>query len=264
MRELSTEHARYCLARLGLVAEDIDVAPYEKRADLRARWLSEEYLFEAKSREPHSGWLALRKQAIAEIGASTSRPVEPWNSLASTIEEAYDQLMATPCSKNAFRILWVVAPNLDDSFVIACLEKRLLGTKCLTAVADPNALVMPRMLDCYHYSQNGFERCPHLDGAILSSIEGGRLYLNYYSPNHLRFRTSYLYKKFAEKSAVVDPEIEVEKGNALMLANDFCGPRDGGHQWEYLKQKYSLLTCEAIESQFNSLLVLPSRMLGGT
>src|SRR5450432_1507003 len=173
MRELSTEHARTNLSAEGFHVEDIPVEPPAKRADLRLRFGDEEYLVEAKLRGPHGSWREFLSKARAEGSAAMSRLVDPWSALSSMITEANEQLLATPASSEAFRVLWAVALDDDQKFVIACLEKRLLGTELLVSIGRDD-LYNPKMLECYHYASNDFERCPEIDAAVLGTSEGGK------------------------------------------------------------------------------------------
>ncbi|WP_437328862.1 hypothetical protein [Sorangium sp. So ce381] len=256
MREPSTEHARTFFSSLGCEVEDISVVEGQKRADLRAIWNEEEYVVEAKFREPHREWHAARERAHANGYATTSREIEPWTILSNTIIKARAQLVATPASPEAFRILWVVALHQDDRFVIDCMEKQLLGTHLLFALRD--LYKSPEPLKCYYYNDNEFERCPEIDAAMLCTREGGQLFVNHHSPNLDRFRSSHVYSRVHEKGAVVDAEILARDGRALMLDTDFKNPRVGNSQWEYIRNKYGVLTSKAIESQFFGVAIVPA------
>src|SRR3569832_1712923 len=104
--ELSKRHASAFLSEQGFRVEEIEVVPGEERAALRAAWSGDEYVFEAKMRTEHQAWLDTVEKARREGFASTSREVDPWNAISSMIRKALDQLVATPSSKDAFRILW--------------------------------------------------------------------------------------------------------------------------------------------------------------
>ncbi|AUX46897.1 uncharacterized protein SOCE26_084070 [Sorangium cellulosum] len=253
MREPSTEHARLFFTSLGCEVEDIAVVEGQKRADLRVTWKEEEYVVEAKFREPHREWHAAREHARANGYATTSRDIEPWTVLSNTITKARAQLVSTPASPDAFRVLWVVALHGDDRFVIDCTEKKLVGTRLLFALRD--FYEPPEAIECYYYDDNEFERCPEIDAAMLCTREGGRLFVNHHSPSRERFRSSYVYSTVNKKGAVVDAEILVKNGHALMLDVDFKNPRAGNGQWEYIKDKYGVLTSAAIESQFFGIAI---------
>jgi len=260
MREQSTEHARANLVAEGFHVEDIAVEPPAKRADLRLRFTDEEYLLEAKLRRPHGSWREFMAKARTEGSASMSRTVDPWSALSSTITEANEQLLATPASAGAFRMLWAIALDDDQKFVIACLEKRLLGTELLVAVSR-NDLYNLKMLECYYYASNDFERCPELDAAVLGTEEGGKLFVNYFSKKRESFRRSHMYRMFAARNAVIDPELVAAQGGALMLASDFVGPRGNRTQWEYLKERYGVLTSVSVDSQFDGIVSIPREWL---
>lgn len=257
MREQSTEFVRLVLTQEGFNVEDIEVCPNEKRADLLVSYDSEEYIVEAKSRAPHRGWNELMKQVKTEGCATTSRHIDPWSALSSTILEAYQQLLSTPASAEAFRVLWWVALHDDGAFVKACMEKRLIGTEGLAAIDWPdgaNMLDKPfKIIDCHYHGSNDFERCPKLDAAVVGTQEGGNLLVNMHSEQRVRFRRSRLHAMFAKYNAVIDAEIAEQSGKAFMLGRDFVGPRNGKSQWAYIRDKYGVGTSVMKDSQFNAL-----------
>ena len=243
----------------GFVVEDIPVAPPENRADLRLWSGNEEYVLEAKLREPHEGWLALAAKVRAleaEGYASVTREVNPWNSLSSTIRGANRQLISTPAGPDAFRILWVIALHDDEEFVVSCLRKRLLGCQLLTTV-DLKAPTTVKTIECYHYSSNDFERCPDMDAAVIGTRGGGSLLVNYFGARQDSLRCSKLYRMFRDCNAVVDPELEVAEGRAYLLGRDFNVRRDGKAQWSYLKGRYGVGTSVMHETQFSGILSIP-------
>jgi hypothetical protein len=256
MREASTEHARLVLAGEGFKVEDIPEAPPNKRADLRVWAGEEEYIVEAKLRAPHDGWLELMKKVGAEGYASTSRQIDPWSSLSSTILQAHAQLAATPAGPGAFRVLWAVALHADDGFVISCLEKRLLGSVQIVLI-DPMALKVGDIVTCYHHASNDFERCPQLDAAVLGTRTGANLFINYFSERRAALRASRLHGVFDAHGAVVDPEVQAASGKAYMLGNDFEGPRDGKTQAAYLRKKHGIMGNVMMEFQFAGMAMVP-------
>ena len=258
MREPSTEHARIVLAAEGFTVTDIPAEPPAKRADLRLWFGREEYVVEAKLREPHAGWLELLKQVAQEGYASTSRPINPWNSLSSTLTDAHEQLVATPAGESAFRVLWLVALHDDDDFVISCVEKRLLGSVEVIAI-DPVKLSVSESRVCYHHGSNDFERCAGIDAAVLGTRKGANLFVNYFSVKRNAFRSARLHSMFAAHGAVVDPEMHVASGTAYMLGRDFLGPRDGQSQWKYLYERYGIRTTVMQEFQFAAMAAISVR-----
>jgi hypothetical protein len=263
MTELSKEHARSFFSSQGFAVEDIPTAgdQGEQRADLRVSFDGEEYLVEAKVREPHREWQATIQRAETDGFASTSRSIEPWWLLAKRISEAHAQLVATPASPDAFRVLWVVALHGDADFVISCVEKQLTGVRQLFAFrAEPFTQDLggaPQAQYCYYFEDNDFERYPEIDAAMLCMREGGQLFVNHFSPNRERFRRSRLHSVVNSAGAVVDAEVRVRNGQALMLDTDFRGPRGGGAQQSYLREKHGLLVSVAMESQFHGVAVIP-------
>lgn len=252
MRELSTEHARKQLSLMGFAVSDIGIVPNEKRADLLASFEEEEYVIEAKLREPHSKWKSLIEDVSKNGTSNISRDVKPWNALSSTIKEAYLQLQDTPASPNAFRLLWIVAPHNDSEFVIKCLKIRLLGTADLVIINGFDC--QPSIKKCYHYFSNDFERSPQLDAVVIGDKKSGQLLVNCYSKNKATFRASKLYTFLDKSNAVIDPEIHSKDGSYLIISTEFNGIRDGKSQWQYLKDKYGIQTSLMYGSYFNGLV----------
>lgn len=260
MPELSVVHAMEAFNAMGFEVTAIPTAAPAQRADLRVTWGDhEEYIVEAKLREPSAAWKELLAAAREQGTAHTTRPVRSWSALRAMARKAYQQLISTPARDDAFRLLWWVAPHDEGDFVVACLEKCLNGVEPLTVVADLEA--PPSMLDCYYHSPNCFEQCPQLAGAVLAREAGGRLVVNSFYSKPEQFRNSNLYKRFASVGAVVDPEEDAKVGKVLMLGRDFAGPRDGHTQWNYLREKYGVLTSVALDSQFNGVLSIARSLL---
>jgi hypothetical protein len=260
MREQSTEFVRLILDEEGFTVTDIEVCPDERRADLFVSYGSEEYIIEAKSRAPHQGWNELMKRARTEGGATTSRRIDPWNALSSTILEAYQQLLSTPAPAEVFRVLWCVVLHDDGEFVKACMKKRLLGTERLVAIELPVMASTfnkpPKIIDCHYHGSNDFERCPKLDAAVVFTREGGQLLVNMYSEQRARFRSSCLHTIFSKYNAVIDAEVAEQRGEAFMLGCDFVGPRNGKSQWVYIRDRYGVGTSIMIDQQFNALATM--------
>jgi hypothetical protein len=256
---LSTEHARSFFTSHGFAVEDIAEAEGQKRADLRITIDEEEYVVEAKFRSPHREWYEALKRAKSGEFATTTREIEPWRALSDVIRKAREQLIATPASALAFRILWVVAPHSDDDFVIACIERQLLGRRQLLVYRaedfSKNFGAPPRAQQCYYFDDNDFERYPEIDAAMLCTQEGGQLFVNHFSPNRDRFRNSRLCPAIAERGAAVDAEILTQDGRALMLDTDFSGPRGAGTQQTYLRERHDILVSVMHENHWKGVAV---------
>jgi hypothetical protein len=240
----------------GFAVEDISQAPPAKRADLRLWFGNEEYVLEAKLREPHSGWHDLMQQVAREGYGTMSREIEPWNSLSSNLLEAHEQLEATPSGSEAFRVLWLVALHDDDKFVVSCIEKRLVGEVTLLPI-DRQTLKIGDPKPCYHHAHSDFQRCRGMDAAVLGTRKGANLFVNYFSSKRGAFRHSQLHRMFAEHNAVVDPELECLRGTAFMLGDDFTGTRDGTNQWSYVKDRFGVATTVMREYQFSGMASVP-------
>lgn len=265
---MSTESARTFLTARGLVVEDIPTAEPEKRADLRARIREEEYVIEAKERDPDREWLATAERAKTDGFATGTRDIEPWWTLAKRISHAHAQLIATPADPHAFRLLWIVALHGDDRFVIKCYRRQLLGVRLVFAYNatnfETNFDTSTPSKECYYFEENDFGRYPAIDGAMLCDREGVELLVNHHSPSRDRFRNSHLYSVMDKAEAVVDAEVLSKRGRALMLDTDFDGQRGNGAQQTYIRQKYGFLVNVVAESQFHGIAVVGGASDGGT
>lgn len=249
MREKSTEYVKYRLKRFGWDAEDIKESNNSKRADLIVSIENEEYIIEAKEKAPQINWVEFKKSTESGVATSLSRQVKPWSAIAKTIKIACRQLLSTPCSNQAFRLLWIVFFG-DDDFVVDCYVKRLLGTERLSVFSGLDQSF--EIIDCHHYSHNSFSQCPFLDAAIISCTKGDRLYVNYYSEQLYRFRECRLYKLYNQRRAAIDPGLEEKSGKALMLGKDFNGCRNGKDQYEYIYKKYAIRTSLMTDYKYNA------------
>src|SRR5262249_2430742 len=111
----------------------------------------------------------------------------------------------------------------------------------------------PEACTCYYFDDNDFERYPEIDAAMLCTLEGGQLFVNHFSPNRERFRESRLYEVVNGRGAIVDAEVLTRKGQALMIGTDFGGPRGGGAQQAYLRDKCGVLVSIGIEKHFHGI-----------
>lgn len=253
--EQSKSHARDCLVAEDFSIEEIEPTPTEKRADLRAFWHNEEYVIEAKSREERKDWLEFVQKVRPGAGTSISRQVTPWSAISSTVEEACEQLLATPAQQEAFRIMWMVALHDDDRFVIKCVEKRLFGEVKVVVVKSGHDI--PQIKRCFFYAPSDFQRFPDLDAAVLSTRKGGNLCVNTFSPRVEALRSGRLYKLFASHRAVIDPEKLEATGKAFIIDKDYCYKPSAQGRWSYLKERYGVSTSVMLENQFNGLLSIP-------
>lgn len=252
MREYSAEHAKACLQEFGMTVIDIDVAQNANRADLLATYHDEHYLVEAKRREEHEDWLSLLHQAHKNGLGTLTRDVKPWNALSSMIEKAYKQLLATPAPSNSFRILWIVAPHDDSSFVLECTKMRLYGLESLVTVR--NTKTMPSVEDCYFYYPSEFERMPCLEAVVLTTDYAGKLLLNPLSSSTTRFKKSHLYLKLRQANAVVDPYEIHEQRKCFLIPPEKRKQSPNHSNWAYIKEEYGVMTCAMKQSAFNGLI----------
>jgi len=96
---------------------------------------------------------------------------------------------------------------------------------------------------------------------VLSTRKGIRLFVNSFSPNRSRFRASRLYGELEPHGAVCDPERLASEGRAFIIDEDL-GPVGNGHsRWEFLKNRYGVLTTSMIESEFRGVLSIPREEL---
>jgi hypothetical protein len=250
MRELSSEHAKYALSGLGLTVRDIETVQDEKRADIYAQYMTEDYIIEAKERYPHERWTELRKFLKPGELRSMTRTINPWNALSTTVKEACRQLDATPASETVFRVLWIVVPHDDYKFVISCYKKLFFGRARLSVLNRD--FTHASVMDCYNYYPNEFEKYTRLDGVILGNIESAQLLVNFISSRKDDFRKSYLYSALNQHNAVIDPEIMEANGKCFIIPAVSDGEKVKSKR-EYLQQNYNVLTSVMMESQFTGI-----------
>jgi hypothetical protein len=225
--------------------------PNEQRADLRARCGRKEYLIEAKHKDENGKWLDSVERMQARDSDSISRRIVPWRAIARVIEDGRDQLVATPSSPEAFRLLWMVSRHEDDEFVMECIKCRLFGVETVS-VMEAQFATKP----CFYYSYSDFRRCPEIDGAVLSIRKGSKLCVNSFSSRQEDFRTSRLYKMFEQMGSLCDPEVLEERGAAYIIGRDFTAKPTGREQWAYLRKKYGVRTTVMQRSRFDARIAL--------
>lgn len=218
--------------------EPVPEADGEERADLRAWWKdSDEYLVEAKGRLGGTEFQELVRKVSDEGMGTLSRSVETSNAFSRRLMKAAEQLQNTPAGPDVIRLIWVYADHLDGFHELECVQKRLLGDAQLVVI-DPLVPSFKGIKTCYGYHNNDFRRMPHVHGAILCAPNGFRLIVNHYSPEQDRLRSSHLYQLLTEESAVTDPALEEQGGEAWLVASDWETYGNPADSCAYVRYKY--------------------------
>ena len=226
----TVEQARSALEGLGFLVSDVRQPQLRKHADLRALCDRNDYLVEAGPRLPNERWLE-RCDVLDGSGArAIDRELRPV--FADRIRTAERHLGATPALPETIRLGWFVAEGHDEH-ALACVEACLLGTR--------NVQLPGASFECYGFSHSEFALCTDMHAAVLEDESGLRLVVNPFSRMLERVRGCSLYAELELLGAVVDPEVEVATGHALMIGADFVGQRDGRSQLAYLQRKYAQL-----------------------
>lgn len=251
--EDSAKSALLCLQDLGFRVEVVPTSNNSRRADIRAWHGDEEYIVEAKGRDLGDVIQNVHRRARAEGFAEITRLVQPSNAFSKKLLGAGNQLRQTPSGPGAFQLIWVFAAHDDENFEIECIEKRLHGIAELVVVNPKTLEVSTR--PCFYYSGNDFRRMQHVHGAILCCRSGLRLLLNSFCPSREQFRSSSLYRRFADSGVAIDPELLESDGAAFVIGADFSSNGAANAQWAYIKAKYGALTSKMMETQFNAVAV---------
>jgi hypothetical protein len=248
--EASKRHARLWLSGHGFAVSEIARVEGPRRADLRASWPPEEYALEAKGKAESKFWLRLLATARDEVSAADSRQVLYSNKISSVIRKASGQLKATPLPDTAFRIIWVLVPHGDSSFILEAFEKTLFGSRELVCVRSRSrGLPDVETKTCYYYDNCDFARSEDLDAAILATENSSRMCVNSFSGRRIALRSSRLYRIHAGCGAVIDPEIAGRRGDTLLIDESVPAVE----RQAYLQKRYRVRTNPMIEDQFVGL-----------
>lgn len=222
------------LKSIGYHVKEIEESPREKRADLRVLKNGEVYIVEVKSRLENQRLVNKLKtvkpgeiiENIDSLGKS--------NTLSAIIEEAYEQINATPKDERNFRCIWFrVTAVLGIENAGSKMESTLLGTR--------DAWVNGRedLIPCYFAGYGDFFRYEDIDGVIIDKGNKAKLIVNPFSPRYNVFEKSSLCILFKEKDAITNPKYEEKEGSAYIV-NTKLNRRNDSEIISYLNNKYSI------------------------
>jgi hypothetical protein len=225
----------------------------QKRADLKASLDNEVLIIEAKSKEPHQGYFDLLKQVQTKGYGSCTREEIAWNALSSVVEGASHQLIETPAPQSSPRILWVSCLHDDWRFVLDTFQHRLYGDVDLNLFRDTSGL--PEMVGirrCFYYNGSDFLRYQIVDAAILAGPTSAKVLVNELGNRVEQLRLTTLYMKMKEYSALCDPKLLRESGEAIAILDTSL--RDQNAKWQYLLDKYGFKTSIMHNYSYKALL----------
>ena len=214
----------------GFEVEEIEEAE-EERPDLVATDQERRYIIEIKRKfgdtRAAQRWRAkLEWGEVAEFAVSHTRQ----RTTAGRSRKAASQLAALADRDDDIRLVWHIAVGQEPEALCEQIIATLSGRR---GVVDADEL--PR-IECYFFTHSDFyTRRSRLDGAIVSTLDNGRLCINTYSDRKDMLRSSSLARHFG--SAILDPNAEESLGRCY-IADCEIDRNDEQAVIDYLRQKY--------------------------
>ena len=221
------------LERHGFSVQEICEVPGERRADLRATHNAEEYLVEVKSRIADEVYFS---ELYATGTAERKKFLGRTNAVSAQVRDGAEQLVTTPSTPEAFRLLALIAFGDDPETQASQFQATLYGTvDVLTPGEAGSAVATP----CFFFSFSEFFRLRHIDAAMIMIPGASRLCLNSFGYCLPEMRESSLTKLYAENDGLIDPSSLEAKGEAF-LADCNLDRRDEAALLRYVQEKYGL------------------------
>lgn len=209
----------------GYSVQRIMEAPPAKRADFSASADTEQLLIEVKTIVPPPVDL---QNGLAfwdtELGYR--------NKTSAILRNGGQQLVATPHTAEALRVIWFVLRHVDWEVQAEQVKATAYGSVDLIDLAET-----PMARPCYLFTFSEFWRSRDLDGIIVGNLESGRLCANPWSKRAQLFRSTTLSSFFEEMDAVSDPFKEEAEGRAF-VADVQADRRDETAVLDYVRKKY--------------------------
>lgn len=218
-----------------------------KTADFLVDDGSASYLVEVTGKEEGGFLPALLAQAKQRGVADGTRGISPSDTLDGVIRKKAAQLARTPVAAD-FQVLWLAALHPDWKHLSTLLLRTLYGVAKLTAFRSSRD--GPTFHECLYYHRFSFLRDRNLDAVVFSTKTHGMLCVNALSERAARFRETKLHKLFGSPvdparapvtTLVVPPEVDRSQHNA---------------QWQYLKDRYGLMTSVFVECEWQGFVSL--------
>ncbi|NBD13819.1 hypothetical protein [Corallococcus silvisoli] len=217
----------------------------------------EQVLLEVTEKEPMEAFAQMLHQAKEEGSATLTREISSSNRLDGVIRAKAKQL-ESPVALNGFKVLWIAGTHADSEFMTEAIFRTLYGTVRVSAVPSLDMEEMAKVgiavRYCFYYNRFTFYRARELDGVIFYGHGRGYVFVNPLGVRLKEFRVSEICSMFAraEGMRVVDPE--VQHGELDMFLGLDVDRSDGRAKWQYLREKYGVLTSPLVENQFLGLM----------
>jgi hypothetical protein len=204
-----------------------------KTADFLVEDAITTYLVEVTGKEEGEFIPALLSRTKQQGVADDTRGIGPSDTLDGIVRRKAMQLANTPVSAD-FHVLWIAAFHRDWEYLSTMLLRTLYG---VAKVASFHALLEERTIhECLYYHRFSFFRDRNLHAVVFSTETRRMLCVNALSARAEEFRRTKLHQLFAspvdparapDGVLVVPPDVDRSLPNA---------------QWQYLKDRYGLMT----------------------
>lgn len=152
-----------------------------------------------------------------------------------------------------FRLIWLLSSDSNQATKFEQFQSSLYGKVDIVNHEEDSLFAKP----CYYFTNSDFFNYKEsLDGAIVSTIQGGKLLLNDHSSRMYRLKNSMLYKKMYP--AVVDPVVEEQNNEAYIITTDI-DRSDEKKVLNYVKNKYNQKKLQNITWQHQSGEILSKK-----
>lgn len=160
-----------------------------------------------------------------------SNDISYQNTIAKRVRKASKQLNSLAQDVD-FKLVFLLALGNKPDVQLKQFEMTLYGKVNLFDL-DGNS---NQMKSCFYFGESSFFRYrDRLDGAIVSTLEKGRLCINNHSPKYQAFKESELLKAFGE--GVIDP-VELEKKGAAYIVDGNVNRSDKAEVLSFVQKKY--------------------------
>lgn len=221
------------LRSVGLQVRQLEVGA-TKTPDLLASDGRCMYLIEVKDKFPDPNSVRRRTEVLGDGHVwEEEASLAYHNTISKIIREGAAQLSSFQAEPVNFRLLWLHARHRHAETQLIQFQATLYGTVDLIDLAEMTDSVPAR--PCFFFTFAEFHTLRDvLDGAFVSSDEGGLLCLNSLSPRFESLRTSRLCVAFP---GICDP-YERERSGTAYLADCDVSPNMRGTVLDYVRNKY--------------------------
>jgi hypothetical protein len=218
--EIGKAIARRELESLGFKVDDIDVGD-GRTADLRVTGESV-YHVEAKDKLESEEQAEDRRETLArgELYEQFD-PLAYNNRIRGILRDARDQLNATPKAPGTFQLIWFHATGIDADTRFEQAVATFYGYVHLSP-RYPHQHLPSR--ECFYFDYNAAFDMPDIEALILTTKAKLQVSVNEFATRADEFRSSDLYRAFADRGGICDPTTLESAG--IIVTCRFDGPRN--------------------------------------